>query len=335
MSEEDNRQRKMTEKGFQFNVEQQLHILRSIITKWNESAERLNVLLSDTSDVSKIKTECDILIAVAKELRTSRDRLRDIVLAQDQSSADIEGMFRAADSTEAEHHKLIIETSNTLCDLRFEGSIRSRASTSSRVSKVSSHSKATFEYDLPNDNDRVSKLNSMKIKLKYIDAESQARLNYEKIKLKRSLEIAEANLNVCKEGTPDKHFDLTSNYIPTHIWTDVPTDYHNDILDINPSDIINEMPFDAADEIVPDRKPMLSRPKPEFPHFPNYSTHILPVKDLSPPKQSIEGELSQVVKTLTQQVMLSRLPPPERSVFTGDALKYPGWKREFQTLIEH
>ena len=31
---------------------------------------------------------------------------------------------------------------------------------------------------------------------------------------------------------------------------------------------------------------------------------------------------------------LSRLPPPEPSVFLGDPLKYPSWKASFQTLIE-
>jgi hypothetical protein len=37
---------------------------------------------------------------------------------------------------------------------------------------------------------------------------------------------------------------------------------------------------------------------------------------------------------LAQQLGMSRLPPPEPTVFYGDPLKYPGWKSSFEMLIE-
>lgn len=46
-----------------------------------------------------------------------------------------------------------------------------------------------------------------------------------------------------------------------------------------------------------------------------------------------EGIL-KLTKTLAEQVVLSRLPPPEPTVFDGDPLKFPGWKGAFDTLIE-
>ena len=45
--------------------------------------------------------------------------------------------------------------------------------------------------------------------------------------------------------------------------------------------------------------------------------------------------LREQVKSLAEQVSLSRLPPPEPSVFYGDPMSYPSWKTAFQTLIEY
>ncbi|CAG2214433.1 unnamed protein product [Mytilus edulis] len=45
-------------------------------------------------------------------------------------------------------------------------------------------------------------------------------------------------------------------------------------------------------------------------------------------------QIEDLMKSLAEQVSLSRLPPPKPSVFFGDPLKYPAWKSSFQTLIE-
>lgn len=44
--------------------------------------------------------------------------------------------------------------------------------------------------------------------------------------------------------------------------------------------------------------------------------------------------ISDIAKSFAEQVNLSRLPPPEPSIFQGDPLKYPNWKSAFQTLID-
>ena len=48
-----------------------------------------------------------------------------------------------------------------------------------------------------------------------------------------------------------------------------------------------------------------------------------------------DQSILDLAKVLADQVSISRLPPPEPSIFNGDPLKYPGWKSAFQTLIEH
>ena len=53
-----------------------------------------------------------------------------------------------------------------------------------------------------------------------------------------------------------------------------------------------------------------------------------------PTTSTTEQVLVSLVKSLTDQVNLGRLPGPEPSVFTGDPLKYPGWKVDFTMLIE-
>ena len=50
--------------------------------------------------------------------------------------------------------------------------------------------------------------------------------------------------------------------------------------------------------------------------------------------QNVEQVLLELVKSLSDQVNLGRLPAPEPAVFTGDPLKYPGWEIDFTTLIE-
>ena len=137
--EPEHRLRKMTEKGFNFYVEHLSHILKTSITKWNVCAEKLNVLLSDSTDVKVIQAERNVLIKLAAELRSSRDCLRDTTLAQEKSTPEIESVLHSADSTEAEHLKLIIETSNVFCDLQYEGSTGSRTSILSHSSKFKPH----------------------------------------------------------------------------------------------------------------------------------------------------------------------------------------------------
>ena len=39
-------------------------------------------------------------------------------------------------------------------------------------------------------------------------------------------------------------------------------------------------------------------------------------------------------KSLTEQVILNKLPALEPGIFDGDALKYPGWRSTFDTLID-
>ena len=55
---------------------------------------------------------------------------------------------------------------------------------------------------------------------------------------------------------------------------------------------------------------------------------------VSETENSASEEILKLSKTLAEQVILSRLPPPKPTVFDGDPLKFPGWKGAFHNLIE-
>lgn len=49
---------------------------------------------------------------------------------------------------------------------------------------------------------------------------------------------------------------------------------------------------------------------------------------------NVELGLLELANSLARQMSVTRLPPPEPSIFQGDPLKYPSWKASFDTLIE-
>ena len=71
-------------------------------------------------------------------------------------------------------------------------------------------------------------------------------------------------------------------------------------------------------------------------HQPSVIPDMFTVDQLTPitPQRNVEQGLLDLANTLAQQISLSRLPPPEPTVFNGDPLKYPGWKTAFHSLIE-
>ena len=61
---------------------------------------------------------------------------------------------------------------------------------------------------------------------------------------------------------------------------------------------------------------------------------VSPILSVNETGNLASEEILKLTKTLAEQVIISRLPPPEPTVFDGDPLKFPGWKCAFHTLIE-
>ena len=64
------------------------------------------------------------------------------------------------------------------------------------------------------------------------------------------------------------------------------------------------------------------------------SSSVMAPGQNTPQSNSIEQGLLDLARSLADQMTISRLPPPEPSVFTGDPLSYPSWKAAFESLIE-
>ena len=73
---------------------------------------------------------------------------------------------------------------------------------------------------------------------------------------------------------------------------------------------------------------------------PSHSENVMVSSSVMAPGQntqqsnSIEQGLLDLARSLADQMTISRLPPPEPSVFTGDPLSYPSWKAAFESLFE-
>ena len=83
--------------------------------------------------------------------------------------------------------------------------------------------------------------------------------------------------------------------------------------------------------------PQVSIPN-SYPQFPHGQPQPVPQLFQQYPQvqgtNDISGQVLELTKLISKQVSLTRLPVPEPSVFTGDALRYPDWKVTFDLLID-
>ena len=190
-------QRKYTEKGFQWQLDQRTKAVRTLISRWNRSSETVSILLSDSKDISVIMEERDRLVSIMNEVRSEGERLRTLVESEESDNALLERL----DAIETEHHALLISVGNTLCDLR-EDKVESAsvASNSSRKSSKSHHSvfsKGSLKTHTSASSDRsglAAKAAALKVKLKYLDAEAKAKLEFERIKMQKGLDLVQVRV---------------------------------------------------------------------------------------------------------------------------------------------
>ncbi|MEW8545262.1 MAG: DUF1759 domain-containing protein [Candidatus Thiodiazotropha sp.] len=474
------RTRKYTEKGLEWQLEQRTRSIRSLVTKWNASAGRLSILLTKCSTERNFDTnildERDILVSIMTKLREEGEQYTNLSCT-DEAHQNLESLkiTQNLDKIESEHQnmiKAVTEALREISDKKSEtGSVTSRSSHRSSKSKISSTtSKATLSNRTvksrtstrSNHSDLAAEAASLKIKLKYFEAESKAKLEFDRIKLQKGLDLAQVNLDQFEEETllsrvdeldkTTSHEDYTAKYVLAHA-----SGSYLDTLDtkqevcvatqtpasvaIQTQNPIPPIPKICTPNVVPIQDSISSATlKPEIPHstsasmnpdatefFPNtavmainesYPVHFVSphskvdlfptsvmqntslsslacmtpnthpltqvqqaaknapttystvhstaqlstssvpchAQSLASTQQSYHGPsqntnqvvnesskstnfnseqaLLSLVKSLTEQVNLGRLPAPEPSVFTWDPLKYPGWKVDFSMLIE-
>ena len=462
--------RTYTEKGLEWQLEQRVLSIRTLINKWNASAERLSIFLSDFSTQGKFDTEVSLLdqrdqmVSYMHKLRDEDQQYRNL-LGTNESYQNLESLkiIQSFDKIANEHHDLIMAVTKALCDVKDKksetGSATSHTSHRSSKSKHSSTSKASSTRR--SQRSRASstiaeEAASLKIKLKYLEAESKAKLELDRIKLQKGLDLAQVSLDQFEEETAlscfevqSTHSDYTAKYVLAHSNASQTDDQDRKenvrIAAQNPEPHTNRNPVmsfyspticksngvsiqdsisyasiktepiytmtvsmnPAAAEFFPNTSGFgnIGFGHEQHPTLPYFKDNMLPssavqntalssfayshphaqvkqvLGDLHIPTNGVssttqvsttsfschnhplasiqqtvheplqisnqvnkessqntnatsEQALLSLVKSLTDQVNLGRLPAPETSIFTGDPLKYPGWRVDFTTLIE-
>ena len=110
---EGSRERKLTNKGFEWQVSLYSQKFRSAVAVWRKRASGLEVLLSDTTDISAFKSERRALEHDMTELTDIFDHLEDLLRPESKES-DICERYEAIAS---ENYQLIKKAANRISEI--------------------------------------------------------------------------------------------------------------------------------------------------------------------------------------------------------------------------
>ena len=213
-----------------------------------------------------------------------------------------------------------------------------RSSQMSRKSGSSGHSHCS---NISKQSELAAEAAALQIQLKYAEIEAERlRAEKERTRLKRDLDIAEAKLEALKQTELAESSNLcpnSSEFIPREKTTQG--------LHVEVSDSVNDRP--KNDHRLPDRSERVNGREDNNKqrdvltqkyvgsgtYGSSYSNpEMLPNAALRPGVSEL-NPMVQLAQILTSQVGLSRLPPPEPSLFTGDPLQHAEWRAAFEALI--
>ena len=172
MPEGSTRQRQMTDKGMEWQLNRLKTKFRQGVTKWQRQVSSLSILLSDSDDKQVIRLERQKLDDYFSELSEVYDSVSEL------DSAD--SLSDRYDSVASEHKALMLQISNTVRSLSLEKD--------STLSQSSKHSSVSTKVSV------AAEAASLKAKLKFVEAESRAKAALEKIEITKELEMANAKL---------------------------------------------------------------------------------------------------------------------------------------------
>ena len=335
------RDRKPTEKGLEWQIEQKRSKFRAAMTSWRKQAVKIENLLSETQDISLIKHQRGALEQNMIEVSSSYEQLNDLFRSADMDESE----YSNYEGVEKDHYLIARKIADAIKDIEMErNEVRSYRSRSSQNSISSQSSAASKRLDA------ATEAAAMRTRLKYIDIEAQI----EKVQAMKGLEIAEAKLAAINqlEGEESDHQDIDKilpeqqdikqyiqSYLEAHSVSEqapkvtVPDNGGGFISESSPIDKVRTQVAlnPSAGEYVPGQ-----RPQNTWIYSPITSGNV---NAGEPPNRDYGQNVSQqqiheLTRSFAEQVSLSRLPVPEPTTFNGDPLKFPGWKSSFDTLID-
>ena len=305
------RDRKLTEKGHAYQMQMAQREFRLAVSAWRKRASEIECLLVSTENATVLKEQRGSLAECFDRVSIAFNKL-DILSDEGQNE-----FYQKYEEIEHDDHKLTSKIADFIRDIDMEKtasrSRRSYHSHHTRTSKVSHRS--SLRSDNSKRADVAAEAAALKTQLKYIDCEAQKRAEYERLRTLKELEMAEAKLQarnkIAYESEMNSDFTTRLANLPEESsYTRVKT-YVS-------SQTGSQRPIDNAHNLNMEESNLNGAAH----HFTPKASNITQTK----PDPSL--------CTLIEHMTLNRLPLPEPSVFTGDALKYPSWKSDFFTLIE-
>jgi hypothetical protein len=349
------RERIMTDKGLEFKSSTCYQNFRTALSAWRRTAIAIELTLCESKDVHVLKDQCKVLVASMMDMNSAYEQLCELSSAENVDS-ELQKRF---DLTEQEHHTLTKRIAKRIHTLESD-----RLETGTNTSNRSYKSNTSQRSNAAKRSDAAAEAAALKAKMKYFDAESKVKIELEKqntelekLECMKELEMAEAKAQAYeKEYTwsddDDTKFELadtSKEYVQEFVagisvssttikpsvtnvtsHTTVPQMSAREFV---PADVNPSVHYQTSNALPETRVTWSNLPtaKPALLH--SQTSQVNPWDTTESTNSKTEQGLLELANSLADQVSLGRLPAPEPSVFTGDPLKYPGWKVSFQTLI--
>ena len=311
---ESGRERQPTERGKALALQLKQKAFRNAISHWKRTATDIEVRVAEATSTDQLRA----LRPLAEEAVSA---VSEAYAELEKSDPENEAEFKKLDITQEHYSRIgaLIAERHREINLE-ERSTRSTHSSSSRHSRTSRNSRASRKSTRSSNASvrvkAVSEAASLQAKLRTLQEENAKKIEIakltgelEEIQTIRDLEKAKATIRAIEE---DEELDRQSEVIFMDREDDQPVDIVERYL--NSFDAPRSKPQrDCSEDLAPPVAQPLNPRAEEF----------RPSRDIV---TAMEG--------FTEQVSLSRLPPPEPEIFKGDPLRYPAWKASFQTLIE-
>ena len=303
------RTRQLTEKGKEHTLQLKQKAFRNALSQWKRSATDIEVSIAEAETTEQLRT----LRPVAEQVISA---VSDAYAELDVVDPDNEADFRKLDSAQEHYSKIGTLISERHKDINLE--IRSTRSSVSRASRKSKRStKSSSASSRVKAASAASDAASLQIRLQTLQEENAKKIQIakltgelEELQTRRELETAKAKVRAIEEY---EDLERRSDFL--------------DDLDAPPMDIVDRYldSFVAQPDKLPEENSRDPAPQTRRSLNPE-ATEFRP--------QNTTGDLVVAMQGFAEQVALSRLPPPEPEIFTGDPLRYPAWKASFQTLID-
>ena len=340
------RQRRLTDKGHAYQVEISVNNYKSSKVAWQRAYDNIVASLGNISDVSILHALLTTLVTKYNDFLASFKRLESLEFDE---KSDMCKEFNSCIEQQADMEK---EMNDKISHLQDDGkddeSVHtSRRSHISRISRNSVNSKES-QMSLSKRIDVARMVAKRRMELEYFEEEKKEELAYQKLLLKKSLAIAEAEQAAVDKIVGDEECvshrslglaeiesgDKVKQYLESqpnlaHIISAGMIE-HTQIGDQTASK--DEIKGLGDNEQTYSLNPTAAAFQPN--HNANIATCAPPIGTNNCQHSSSDDSLKKLVALLEQRRDRDSLARDEPQVFSGNLLEYPMWIMSFQSAVE-